>query len=152
MMTFSSWLLPLVATFTIYSANGLEEVRANYTQALSDEKLCKEMIAELEQQKSNSPTHLAYLGGLQTIWANHVFNPISKLRTFSAGKKNIDKAIKAEPDNPELRFIRLSVQQHAPSILGYRSNIREDSELITKAKHQIKSEIVQKNIALLLKN
>lgn len=48
---------------------------------------------------------MAYLGGLQTIWANHVFSPISKLNTFKEGKKNIEQAIKKEPENVELRFI-----------------------------------------------
>lgn len=135
-----------------FNATGLDVVRANYNKLVSDKELCEKMIAELTETKNNSATHMAYLGGLQTIWANHVFSPISKLNTFKEGKKNIEQAIKKEPDNVELRFIRLSVQKNAPSFLGYKSNINEDTEFIKENRHQIRSEILQKNIGTLLKD
>lgn len=135
-----------------FNATGLDVVRANYNKLVSDKELCEKIIAELTETKNNSATHMAYLGGLQTIWANHVFSPISKLNTFKEGKKNIEQAIKKEPDNVELRFIRLSVQKNAPSFLGYKSNINEDAEFIKENRHQIGSEILQKNIGTLLKD
>ncbi len=79
-------------------------------------------------------------------------SPISKLNTFKEGKKNIEQAIKKEPENVELRFIRLSVQKNAPSFLGYKSNINEDAKFIKENRHQIRSEILQKNIGTLLKD
>lgn len=135
-----------------FNATGLDVVRANYNKLVSDKELCEKIIAELTETKNNSATHMAYLGGLQTIWANHVFSPISKLNTFKEGKKNIEQAIKKEPENVELRFIRLSVQKNAPSFLGYKSNINEDTEFIKENRHQIRSEILQKNIGTLLKD
>jgi hypothetical protein len=89
---------------------------------------------------------MGYLGGLQTIWANHVFNPINKLKTFKEGKINIEKAIKLDPDNVELRFIRLSIQKNAPSFLGYNSNINSDKEFIKSNQKTISSAIVRNNI------
>jgi len=94
---------------------------------------------------------LAYLGGLQTIWANHVFSPISKLNTFKEGTKNIESAIKKEPNNVELRFIRLSIQKNISAFLGYKSNIKEDTQFIKDNRQQITSMDVQKNIGELLK-
>lgn len=135
-----------------FNATGLDVVRANYNKLVSDKELCEKMIAELTETKNNSVTHMAYLGGAQTIWANHVFSPISKLNTFKEGKKNIEQAIKKEPDNVELRFIRLSVQKNAPSFLGYKSNINEDTEFIKKNRNQISSDILLKNIGTLLKD
>lgn len=146
--------LPISVIFFLISfhATGLDVVRANYSKLVSDKGLCKKMIAEFAEAKNNSATHLAYLGGLQTIWANHLFSPISKFHTFKEGKKNIEQAIKKEPDNVELRFIRLSVQKNAPSFLRYKSNINEDTEFINENRHQIGSEILQKNIETLLKD
>lgn len=144
--------LLISAIFFLINFNGtdLDVVRANYNKLVSDKELCEKMIADLDKAKNNSATHLAYLGALQTIWANHVFSPISKLGTFKEGKKNIEQAIKKEPDNVELRFIRLSVQKNAPSFLGYKSNINEDTEFIKENRHQIGSEILKKNIEMLL--
>lgn len=127
----------------------LDFVRANYNKAVSDKKLCEKIIKELAATKNNSATHLAYLGGFQTIWANHVFSPIAKLNTFKKGTKKIEQAIGRELENVELRFIRLSVQKNAPAFLGYKSNINEDAEFIKKNRHQISSDILEKNIETL---
>lgn len=116
----------------------LEYIRNNYGQAVSDKKLCEKMIAALEE---TAPTtvHLAYLGGLQTIWANHVSNPFSKLSTFKKGKTTIEQAVKKDNTNAEIRLIRLSVQKNCPAFLGYNRNINEDQQFITKHKDEINS-------------
>ena len=145
-------LLSTLFFFMSFNSVDLDVVRANYNKLVSNKELCEKIIAELTETKNNSATHMAYLGGVQTIWANHVFSPISKLNTFKEGKKNIEQAIKKEPDNVELRFIRLSVQKNAPSFLGYKSNINEDTEFIKENRHQIRSEILLKNIGTLLKD
>jgi len=132
-------------------ADILDDVRKNYDKMASNEELCKSAIANLKGTKNNSSTHLGYLGGLQTIWANHVFSTMSKLNTFKEGKKNIEEAIKKEPDNVELRFIRLSVQKNAPSFLGYKSNITEDIQFIKNNRSQIKSPVLNRHIESLLK-
>lgn len=107
----------------------LESIRANYKKAVSDKKLCLTMIRGLSKSTENS-VHLTYLGAFQMIWAKHVTNPISKLKTFNKGKKNIDDAAKAEPNNLEIRIIRLSVQKNSPAFLGYKKNIEEDKKFI----------------------
>jgi len=139
----------IFSSFTIYS---LDDVRKNYSQLATDKKMCSELLAQLEKNKDQSLTHLAYLGSLQTIWANHVFSPISKLKTFNKGKKNIEQAIKKEPDNVELRFIRLSVQKNAPTFLEYHSNIKEDIQFIKNNRSQIKSNVINQYIESLLKD
>ncbi len=131
-------------------ADILDDVRKNYGKMALNEELCKSAISEFERTKNNSATHLGYLGGLQTIMANHVFSPVSKLNTFNKGKKNKEQAIKEEPDNAELRFIRLSVQKNAPWFLGYQSNIKEDTEFIHKNRDRIKSDMLKNSIEKLL--
>lgn len=145
-------LLSGIFFFNSFNGTSLDEIRANYTKVVSDKELCHKMISDLQKTRGKSGVHQAYLGGLQTIWASHVFSPISKLNTFKEGKKNIEQAIENEPKNVELRFIRLSVQKNAPSFLGYKSNIKEDTTFIKENDHQIESDILQKNIEKLLKN
>lgn len=149
------WFVSLMVAFfflTGFATTDLDVIRANYKNVVSDKGLCEKIIANLTKKKNVSATHLAYLGGLQTIWANHVFNPLSKLKTFKEGKKNIEKAIEKEPENVELRFIRLSVQKNAPSFLGYTSNIHEDTEFIIKNRDKIGTGILRENIETLLKD
>src|SRR5690554_1053873 len=128
----------------------IETVRKNYSSAASNEMLCEEMIKELQKNKDEN-VYLGYLGGFQTVWANHVFNPISKLNTFNEGKKNIEIAIKKDPQNIELRFIRLSVQINAPSFLGYNAQKLEDESFLIQNKKNIESVVLLKMVNELLK-
>ncbi|MCT1530497.1 hypothetical protein M3B46_05785 [Sphingobacterium daejeonense] len=142
----------LILLFLIsFNINGvdIDFVRTNYTASIKDKQLCSRMISELKK-KNDRPINLGYLGGLQTIWANHVFNPINKLKTFKEGKNKIEKAIKLDPENVELRFIRLSIQKNAPSFLGYNSNINSDKEFIKSNQKTISSAIVRNNINQLI--
>lgn len=127
----------------------LDVIRANYSKAVVDKKLCSQMLDDLSAVK-NTPIYLAYLGGLQTIWANHVYSPITKLATFKEGKRNIEKAVLKEPANAEIRFVRFSVQKNAPSFLGYTSNLKEDSAFLKSHKNEIHSDIVLETIEKLL--
>lgn len=129
----------------------LNKVRSNYHLFLFNRDFCQATISELEKNKNESVLFLGYLGALQTINANHVSNPITKLKTFKRGKQNIESAVKADPNNVEIRFIRLSVQKNTPTFLGYNVNINEDITFINNNKQQIKSEYLKNNIELLLK-
>ncbi len=57
-----------------------------------------------------------------------------------------------QPDNIEIRFIRLSVQKNAPSFLGYNKNIKEDQLFIENNRREIRSPVLLKNIDKLLKH
>jgi len=54
----------------------------------------------------------------------------SKLKAFKQGHKMLEAAIRKDPKNTEFRFLRLVVQEHAPSVLGYHNNTGEDSDFI----------------------
>lgn len=139
----------LLVQFNVFAIE-LDYVRANYDKAVTDKKLCGQMIEDLKDAEQ-TPLFLAYLGALQTIWANHIFSPISKLNTFNQGKKNIEKAVSADKDNAEIRFIRLSVQKNAPSFLGYNSMIKTDEAFLKSHRTKITSELMQSKIDILLK-
>lgn len=143
----------LLTSMLLTSLNNsdMNEVRTNFNLAVQDKNICKKMMEKLEQYNEKSSVYLAYLGGYQTIWANHVFNPLSKLATFKKGKNNIELAISKEPENVEIRYIRFSVQKNAPSFLGYKNNLKEDRDFLVKNKKNINSDLLQKNIETLLR-
>ena len=53
------------------------------------------------------------------------------MRTFKEGVKWIEFAITKEPNNIEIRLVRLSVQENVPGITHYNKNIKEDAAFIT---------------------
>lgn len=115
-------------SFSVAQSN-LDSLRIAYPKAISNKKLCQNILIQLEKNISN-PVELAYLGAFQAVWANHTKNPLEKLNTFKKGKENLEKAIVLQADNIEIRFLRLSIQQNSPKILGYFRNLEEDENYI----------------------
>ncbi|MFV0140706.1 hypothetical protein OBK00_12600 [Empedobacter falsenii] len=128
----------------------LEELRGNYAKLSNDKELFANVIVELDHIKNISAIYLGYLGGAQTINSKHVSNPLNKLKTFNKGKKNIEEAIRIEPENLELRFIRLLVQKNTPSFLNYYSKVEEDTQILSENRHKISSINLRRNIEKIL--
>lgn len=116
----------------------LNELRTNYPNAISSKETCKKMIDGLSKEKLNA-VEKGYYGAYLAIWANHVWNPMDKLSTFKKGKSELENAIKEDPNNVELRFLRLSIQSNIPGILNYKQNIKSDLAFIKDHKNEIKS-------------
>lgn len=128
-----------ILNFILLNAQiSLESLRLDYPKVISNKELCQSLILDLEKTKIRG-AELAYLGALQTIWANHLNNPFQKLSTFKKGKKNIEKAVELNPDNLEVRFLRLSIQHNSPKILGYNNMMKEDKDFIVKNFNHIKN-------------
>jgi hypothetical protein len=136
-------LIAFFAFTTDSSTDGLEEVRRNYAKAVEDKELCRQMIEQFEKKTENA-IEQAYLGGFQAIWAKHAVNPLKKLASFNNGRQAIEAAVEKEPFNVEIRCIRLSVQNNAPSILGYTGNIEEDRDFINANRAKITSPALQR--------
>lgn len=131
-----------------------DRVRSAYPMAVEDRDLCASLIQELsghpDRETGDRALQLAYQGGFQTIWAQHVLNPIAKLRTFNQGREQIEKAVTMDPDSPEIRYIRLSVQQNAPRFLGYKGSIKKDTEFLRQNQGRISSNLVKNNVLRLI--
>lgn len=60
-----------------------------------------------------------------------------KLNLFKEGRLLLETAINKNNKNVELRFLRLMIQENAPKILGYHSNIKEDVNFIQENINQL---------------
>lgn len=110
----------------------MKEVREMYFFAAKDEEKCLEMISLLSSQKENNSLLWGYLASAEMLMAKHAFNPFTKMDYFKKGRAKLDEAIAKDPENMELRALRLAVQKNAPSFLNYSSDMEEDKTLIIK--------------------
>lgn len=136
----------------MYSQINIEKLRIDFEKSITDEKICLENLNKLENTTSKNEVYLAYFGAFQTIYANHVFNPINKLTYFNKGKKNIEKAIKLNPNNIDIRFLRYSIQKKCPKFLGYKNNIEEDTNFLNSNIEKATSSQLKKMINDILNN
>lgn len=137
-------------SFLMVPGQDLHTIRKNYQKAVSDKTVCKTMLSQFENKK-NEGLELAYFGAFQAIWAKHTGNPFEKLSTFKKGKNNMEKAIKQDPNELEVRLLRYSIQKESPGFLGYKSNMDEDKSILTKQLKNVEDAWLKQMIIQILK-
>ncbi len=130
-MKILSILLIFISTITTTNEISIEEIRSSY-KTCNESKENAEEFFELTKNalQNDGGIYEGYHGAALALKASFSWNPFSKLSFFNKGKKMIDVAIQSEPNNIELRMIRLSIQSNAPKIVGYYQNIEEDKKFI----------------------
>ncbi|MDQ1151562.1 hypothetical protein [Sphingobacterium zeae] len=117
----------------------IDKIRREYAGAVKDEDLCEHNLKVLKEG-AKSPTDKVYLAAYQILLAKHIGNPFKKVGQFKEGKNYLEEVIKENPNHIEARFIRWSVQVHAPSFLGYNNNILEDKNFLVKNLYKLPNE------------
>ncbi len=98
----------------------------------SEEVTMRMMEVSTKSKTISEPLKLAYYAASEMASAQYKFSPIAKLNTFNSGKKKLEQAAVADPDNIEIRYIRYAIQSNAPAFLGYSKNVKSDREFILK--------------------
>lgn len=112
------------------SSNGSIDMDTYY-DVLSGSSLDRidSLLMVLENSVASS-TVLAYKGTLFMKRAFLISPPAKKLNSFKKGKRLLEAEIKEHPQNIEYRFLRLSVQEHAPDFLKYNKSTISDKAMI----------------------
>ncbi len=117
----------------------------NYTQAQGDfyTVLKKNNLQEIEKKinqlatNKESSVNNAYLGTLLMKKSDFLKDLKTKIATFKKGHQLLEKEISENQSNTEYRFLRLAIQENAPKILKYNTNIEDDALFITKNHYKL---------------
>lgn len=107
-----------------------KHIRTVYHEAVEDE--CQLQTLAVSKSYGNSDLTKAYQGFALSTSADFAFLPTTKWTRFSRGRDMVEAAIKSSPNNPEIRYVRIMIQTHAPAIVDYRDNINEDLSVFEK--------------------
>lgn len=119
-------LVPLTA-----QAQDLATERQLYATAYKDEQAAKELLQLVRSGKEETgAVQTAYHGAALMVRASQVMPAGRKLKLFKEGRNLIEKAMAMDPENVEVRFLRMTVQENAPKILGYNDRIANDKHFI----------------------
>lgn len=131
-------LLLLVAAFTAQA----QIDKGVYYKALSsgEEASIDKVLARLENEKSSSKVN-AYKGALTMKKAGFVKGVGGKVKTFKKGAGLLEDEIKSNPGNTEFRFLRLTVQEHAPGILKYNKEIDADKQAVVSGYDKLDADL-----------
>ncbi|MGO4772818.1 hypothetical protein ACEN2I_14245 [Flavobacterium sp. W22_SRS_FK3] len=126
-------LLTLVLWINFVGAQDLASIRKLYPTVTKSEANAKEFTAKLTNVSNDHDKILiAYKGASILLDSKFEKKLQAKMDRFKEGAKLLESTIKSEPDNIEIRMIRLSIQENVPGITGYKKNIKDDKKFLTE--------------------
>ncbi len=133
-MRFFTFIFVLFISFTsTLTVNAqLDYMRTLYFGASNDEGI-KKYYNTAVVTPEQSPVIKAYKGVAIAMYAGVASGVDEKFSYFGKGKKLIEEAIQGDFYNPEIRFLRLTVQAEVPWIVGYSGDISADAGIIINA-------------------
>ena len=124
------FLFSIVFLFFFSGSQDISTARENYIQASKSKEKADEFSDAMANYIGDNKTMLAYKGASIALKAKFACDRKTKKVLFTKGIQILEKALKADPNNAEIRLIRLSIQENTPKILNYKGNIQEDKQLI----------------------
>jgi len=122
-----SILLLFFLLFQVHSLQDLEPIRKEFIAASEDRDAATALVERLSAiTTGDEKIWVAYKGAAMALMAKYT----KEKRLFKEGTELLEYAISEEPDNIEIRCLRLSIQENTPKFLKYRSNIEEDKTFI----------------------
>lgn len=128
-LTFIFFILSLHNGF---AEDGIDGLRKCFHESILDESKVEVFHKKVMSISMPSAIQTAYQAASFALLAKKVWNPIEKISFINRYGKLIDKAIQADPNNIEIRFLRLSIDYQTPMIIGRKGNVCFDKSLILK--------------------
>ena len=120
----------LSVLFLFFQTSDLEALRNSYSKANTSNENAKNFIELAEKKTSSEPVISAYKAAAKIMEAK-VTTEKNKRKSFvKTGASDLESIIKNNPNNAELRVIRMSVQENIPKIVGYNKNLKEDKTFL----------------------
>lgn len=116
----------LLAALLFHQVADISRVRDLFLAAARSEDKVNELLKMTEKAGKDDLVLMGYHGVARTLLAKYSINPVTKLNHFNKGKKILESALVASPNNIELRYLRLTLQENVPSLLGYSDMIEKD--------------------------
>jgi hypothetical protein len=110
----------------------LQKHRALYFAEASETELM-DAISAFNDHPAGQAVLTAYKGAHIARSAQFSYNPYTKFSRFNDGKRLIEEAVERENIDPEIRFIRFSVQVKSPDFLRYKNQVADDLALVIDA-------------------
>lgn len=131
-----SFLIPVLCWNSSYAqeaaAADVVALRKLYYASYKDKTAAEALKKCTEANKQPSAIWLGYRAAAHIMMCNHVANPYTKLKYFYNGRNELERSIKANAGDAELRYLRYAVQCNTPAVLNYKDNIKVDKAILDK--------------------
>jgi hypothetical protein len=108
----------------------LSELREKYLAASLDSEAGKSFYELMSNYKEKEPVLMAYKAVSEATMAKYVWNPYQKLKHLRQSAAIFDEAVKLDRKNPEIHFLRFTVEHYVPRYLNLSGHLAEDKKVI----------------------
>lgn len=123
-------LISFLALTASLSVNSVRELYKNAPKSIAN---AEEFYTKMKSVKNtDNAVSVGYKAAAIALKSRFAKPIKSKKQLFLEAKTLLEKQIERNPNEIELRLIRLSIQESVPKILKYKQNIEEDKDFIYK--------------------
>ena len=105
-------------------------MRNAYSKANISNEGARNFIEIADKNSSSDPLIKGYKAAAEILEAKITTEKNKRKSFVKSGATDLESVIKSNPNNVELRLIRMSVQENIPKIVGYSKNLKEDKTYI----------------------
>ncbi|MFC5875385.1 hypothetical protein SAMN05443633_10646 [Chryseobacterium arachidis] len=121
-------IFSFLTAFILFFQSGLESLRESYAKANSSNANTEAFINTAEKASGSDAIVQGYKAAAQIMEAKITKN--NRKALVKSGATSLEAIIKSNPNNAELRVIRMSVQENIPKIVGYRGSLKDDKAFL----------------------
>lgn len=123
--------LAFLAFTQLYSQSmDRQQLRDGFLGSIQRKSALDSFINKLEMIVAKSPAQECYYGICYGLRANYVDGIWPKIKLVNEAKGLLDHSIQRDLNDPELRFIRLTLEHFLPAFLGMSKDIQKDLAVI----------------------
>ena len=142
----------LLSNINYIFSQDVKQIRELYLTSYNNKSTCDSLSSYLNLLDKKDNTIDAYIGANNLLISKFSKNIVKKFKYFEEGKKLIEQAIKNDPKNIEIIFLRYLNQKNSPWFLNYNQNIVEDYDFLIKNLNFISDPYFKNVIEKILKN
>jgi len=121
-------IFSFLTAIVLFFQSGLESLRDSYAKANSSEANTEAFIAVAEKQSGSDAVTAGYKAAAKIMEAK--ISKTNRKALVKSGATSLEAIVKSNPNNAELRVIRMSVQENIPKIVGYRGSLKDDKTFL----------------------
>ena len=128
-----NYLYAIIFTLVISHAFSLDvtNLRKMLYESKDNTQVAKLFFKQMSMVKnSDEPLLVGFKAMSYFMLCQVTYNPLSKINYFNQGKYFLKSAIQNDQHNIELLFFRFTIQNNAPSILGYSDDLVSDKLIL----------------------
>ncbi|MDW9381982.1 hypothetical protein [Chryseobacterium sp. JV558] len=121
-------IFSFIAAFVFFFQSDLETLRNSYAKANESNSNTQNFIETAEKQSGSDAVTVGYKAAAKIMEAK--VTKSNRKSLVKTGATSLEAVIKSNPNNVELRLIRMSVQENIPKIVGYRGSLKDDKAFL----------------------